>query len=219
LADPFATLAAASDPPLDALALALAAEFGPVDHKAALARLDSFGHEIAAALSDLPRAPHREAAACRHVLSEAHGYVGDRRDYGRPVNSMLDQVIARRRGLPITLSVLYVEAARRAGVKLAGVGLPGHFVVGHFGVVPPLLLDPYNGGAIVRADQPGGRPRPWSAHDIALRMLNNLVRSYSERGDLGRALRACDMRLELPAVEALHEQHRVERASLLARLN
>jgi regulator of sirC expression with transglutaminase-like and TPR domain len=219
LLQPFAALAAAPDPRLDALVLALAAEFGPVDHEAAFTRLDGYGDQIAATLSGSPRAPHREAAACRIVLAEAHGFGGDRREYGDPVNSMLDQVIARTRGLPITLSILYVEAARRAGVELAGVGLPGHFVVGHFGVVPPLLLDPFNGGQIVGGDSPADDARPWTAHAIALRMLNNLVRSYAERGDLTRALRACDMRFELPAGDAVQELHEIERAGLLARLN
>jgi regulator of sirC expression with transglutaminase-like and TPR domain len=217
MAEQFAALAAAPDPPLDGLVLALAAEFGPVDRDAACSRLDAWGREIAAALGDSPRAPHRDAAACRHVLAETHGLEGDRTDYSDPVNSMLDQVIARGRGLPITLSVVYIEAARRGGVELAGVGLSGHFVVGHFGAVPPLLLDPFNGGAIVREQVDG--VRPWSAHDIALRMLNNLVGSYSERGDIQRALRACDMRLVLPAPAALHEHHHAERAALLARLN
>jgi regulator of sirC expression with transglutaminase-like and TPR domain len=217
MAEQFSVLAEAPDPPLDALALALAAEFGPVDDAAAYARLDAWGREIAAALGDRPRAPHRDAAACRHVLAEAHGLEGNRSDYGDPVNSMLDRVIARGRGLPITLSVVYIEAGRRGGVELAGVGLPGHFVVGHFHTVPPLLLDPFNGGAIIR-DQVE-LARPWSAHEIALRMLNNLLRSYAERGDLRRALRACDMRLELPATAELHDLHRSERASLLARLN
>src|SRR5260370_998358 len=83
-------------------------------------------------------------------------------------------------------------------------------VVGHFHPGPPLLLDLFNGGAIIR-DQVE-LARPWSAHEIALRMLNNLLRSYAERGDLRRALRACDMRLELPATAELHELHRSERA-------
>ena len=59
---------------------------------------------------------------------------------------MLDLVLTRRRGLPILLSVVYVEVARRAGIQIAGVGLPGHFVVGHFGTDPPVLLDPFAGG-------------------------------------------------------------------------
>jgi regulator of sirC expression with transglutaminase-like and TPR domain len=217
MAQQFAALAQAPDPPLDALALALAAEFGPVDDATAYARLDAWGHEIAAAISDRPRAPHRDAAACRHVLASTHGLGGDRSEYGDPVNSMLDQVIVRGRGLPITLSVIYIEAARRGGVELAGVGLSGHFVVGHFGAVPPLLLDPFNDGEIVREQIDGAHP--WNAHAIALRMLNNLVGSYAERGDLGRAIHACEMRLLLPAPAALHEQHRAERGALLARLN
>ena len=67
--------------------------------------------------------------------------------YDHPDNSMLDLVLTRRRGLPILLSVVYVEVARRAGIELAGVGLPGHFVVGHFGAEPAALLDPFAGGA------------------------------------------------------------------------
>jgi regulator of sirC expression with transglutaminase-like and TPR domain len=215
----FSTLASATEPRLDELALAIAAEFGEVDVARALEQLDAFGTEIAAALSDSPRAPHREAAACRLVLGDRCGFKGDRRDYGTPANSMLDEVIARRTGLPITLSIVYVEAARRAGVELAGVGLPGHFVVGHFRPAPPLLLDPFNGGAVIHEDHPPQLVRPWSPHEIATRMLNNLVVSYTERGDLGRAMRASDMRLELPADDATRAHQMLERTKLLARLN
>src|SRR4051812_19284364 len=120
MAEQFAALAEMPNPPLDGLALALAAEFGPVDYDVAYARLDSWGHEIAAAIGDLPRAPHRDAAACRHVLAETHGIEGDRSDYGDPANSMLDQVIVRGRGLPITLSIVYIEAGRPAPAELGG---------------------------------------------------------------------------------------------------
>ena len=56
--------------------------------------------------------------------------------------------------LPILLSVVYAEVARRAGVRISGVGLPGHFVVGHFGTLPPLLLDPFNSGTSIDALSP-----------------------------------------------------------------
>jgi regulator of sirC expression with transglutaminase-like and TPR domain len=131
---------------------------------------------------------------------------------------MLDLVLERRAGLPITLSVIYVEVARRAGIDLAGVGLPGHFVVGHFRTDPPLLLDPFAGGALI-ADDPPAHIVPWSPDQIVLRMLNNLTRSYGERGDLARALHAADLRTLLPAVGELREQQMVEQAALLARLN
>ena len=215
----FSELAAEPDPPFDALALAMAAEFRDVDWRQADERLDQLGREVAGSLSDASRAPHRDAAACRLVLSERHSFDGNRSDYGDPRNSMLDLVLERRTGLPISLSVLWVAVARRASVALDGVGLPGHYVVGHFGADPPLLLDPFNRGGVVRDEFPAPLVRPWSAQETVLRMLNNLVRSWLERGDLTRALRAADLRLAVPTGDETHAQYTNERASLLARLN
>jgi regulator of sirC expression with transglutaminase-like and TPR domain len=215
---PFDDLAADSDPPLDAFALALAAEFGDVAWKDAGNRLDQLGRELADCLSDAPRAPHREAAACRVVLGERHGFTGDTRDYGDPRNSMLDSVLERRRGLPITLSVVWVSVARRAGFRLDGVGLPGHYVVGHFRADPPLLLDPFAGGALLDGEPPPEHVRPWSAHETILRMLNNLVGSYTQRGDLTRALQAANMRLPLSR-GPVREAYAAELTRLEARLN
>ena len=215
----FAELASDPDPPLERLALALAAEFRDVAWSEVGDTLDRLGHEVADLLSGRPRAPHREAAACRTVLRERHGFDGNRSDYGDPRNSMLDVVIERRTGLPITLSVLWVAVGRRAGLAIEGVGLPGHYVVGHFGADPPLLIDPFGGGELVRSDYPAQLVRPWSAQETVLRMLNNLVRSWLERGDMTRALRAAELRLAVPADNETHAQYVNERAALLARLN
>lgn len=217
---PFDDLAAVPDPPLDLLALALAAELQPVDATAALTRLDALGAELLDRVG-APGAhtPAEEVAACRDLLGAAHGFTGDREDYDAPENSMLDIVLERRRGLPILLSVVYVEVARRAGVALRGVGLPGHFVAGHFGADPPVLLDPFNGGAPIDTGLDTRAVRPWSSQEIALRMLNNLVASYTRRGDLGRAIRAAEMRLRLPADRGLREELEVEHRSLAARMN
>jgi regulator of sirC expression with transglutaminase-like and TPR domain len=214
----FLDLAGRPDPPLDAFALALAAEFGDVEWRAANERLDQLGREVADCLSDSPRAPHRDVAACRLVLSERHGFEGDGSDYGDPRNSMLDAVLKRGCGLPITLSIVWIEVARRAGVLLDGVGLPGHYVVGHFHPDPPLLVDPFRGGPIVTTDQPAHLVRPWSAQETVLRMLNNLVRSYVERGDLSRGLHAAGLRLHLTRGEE-REAYAQELARLEARLN
>jgi regulator of sirC expression with transglutaminase-like and TPR domain len=145
---------------------------------------------------------------------------GDRDDYDNPDNSMLDLVLERRRGLPIALSVVYVAAARRAGIPLAGVGLPGHFVVAHFGATPPLVLDPFGGGARV-AVQPGAERlvRPWHPHETALRMLNNLVAGYARRVRLGDAIVAARLRLELPVPDAERTRLEEELVALQARLN
>jgi regulator of sirC expression with transglutaminase-like and TPR domain len=214
----FAELVIEEHPPLDELALALAAEFREVDAREALARLDALGAQLEPIARRAAGDPPAQARACAELLGLVEGYAGDREHYDDPANSMLDLVLERRRGLPILLSVVYVEVARRAGVPLGGVGLPGHFVVGHFGAAPPLLLDPFDGGTPFTA---GGHTvtRPWKAREIAMRMLNNLVGSFERRGDLGAALRAAEMRLELPGVGEGRERLLSERLALQARLN
>ncbi len=216
----FETLAGSAEPPLDQLALALAGEFGPVDADGAVAQLDRLGAELRdASATDSPEA---HAQACRLVLGERHGFLGDRDRYDHPDNSMLDRVLATRRGLPILLSVVYVETARRAGIPLAGVGLPGHYLVGHFGASPPLLLDPFAGGLIARAPAPEvarDAVRPWTNHETALRMLTNLVAAYSARADFSRAIRAAELRLALPVLETVKTALEVELRSLRANLN
>jgi regulator of sirC expression with transglutaminase-like and TPR domain len=217
VADPsFTTLASDPDATLDRLALALAAEFRPVDAVSALARLDVLGAEVAAALP-AEGGPAAEARACAEVLGGRHGFRGRRENYDAPEHSMLDLVLLSARGLPILLSAVYVETARRAGVALAGVGLPGHFVVGHFGADPPLLLDPFAGGDSLppATDQ----VRPWTAHETALRMLNNLVASYTRRSDLGPALRAAELRLALPTEGPARAALEGDLRALRARLN
>jgi regulator of sirC expression with transglutaminase-like and TPR domain len=215
----FTELAAAPDPSLDRLALALAAEFRAVDERAALAQLDVLGAELRDAAAAAPAGPEAQTGVCAAVLGSDHGFRGDEERYDHPDNSMLDVVLARRRGLPILLSVVYVEVARRAGIPLAGVGLAGHFVVGHFGADPPLLIDPFAGGRPVEERAPVGAVRPWTATEIALRMLNNLVASYRRRGDLAAAIRAADLRLALPSEPPLRDAVQAEARALRARLN
>jgi hypothetical protein len=210
---PFSELAARHDARIEDLALALAAELRPVDREAALARLDALAEHVIAALPAEPD-PEDELAALVAVLAGRHEFTGDTESYDDPVNSMLDRVLERRRGLPITLSVLYVAVGHRAGIALAGFGLPGHYVCGHVGTDPPLLLDPFGGG--VRVPAPAGAA-PWPPHATALRMLNNLVGSYERRGDVGRAIRAAELRLALPVGDRTALE--TEARSLRARLN
>ena len=217
---PFAEIAGDSDATLDVVALAIAGEFRDVDTPRAIAELDALGAELSRAAARTRASPEVVVVACRQVLGGVHGFLGDQTQYDHPDNSMLDLVLTRRRGLPILLSVVYVEVARRAGIELAGVGLPGHFVVGHFGADPPVLLDPFAGGATMSTDAAQDLVRPWEAHEIAMRMLNNLVASYHRRGDLTNALRAATMRLALPVPEPqLQSTLKAELRAIQARLN
>lgn len=214
--EPFSALAMTPDAPLDELALAIASEFRPVDVDRAMERLDA----LAAEIDPDAIGPGAELEAVVSVLGDEHGFTGDRRSYDAPANSMLDLVLERRRGLPIVLSVVYVEVARRAGIPLAGVGLPGHFVCGHVGGPQVLLVDPFNGGRpILPAGTTPAAVRPWTPHETALRMLNNLLASYARRGDLARAIRAAELRLLLPADDATTDHNEREALALRARLN
>jgi regulator of sirC expression with transglutaminase-like and TPR domain len=214
----FARLAEAPDPPIEELALAMAAELRETDRAAARERLDALGEQLATLASG--GSAELEAWACAELLGGREGLAGDREEYDNPDNSMLDLVLERRRGLPIALSVVYVAAARRAGIEqLAGVGLPGHFVVAHFGASPPLVLDPFSGGVRVEVQAPPRLVRPWSAHETALRMLNNLVAAYTRRARLGDAIVAARLRLALPLPDAERVRVEEELVALSARLN
>src|SRR5437879_3620879 len=99
-------------------------------------------------------------AALNKFLFAERGYHGSRSDYYHRSNSYLSEVIDDREGLPITLSVLYMELARRLGLRAEGVGLPGHFVVRH---VPkkggPVLIDVYEGGTVLTRDEAAAKVR------------------------------------------------------------
>src|SRR5919202_1180825 len=148
---PFAALARTPAPHLDHFALAMTAEFRPVEAGPVLGALDGLG---AAVPPGAP--PGSQARALGEVLGERHGFAGTEGSYDDPEMSMLDAVVDGRRGLPILLSVVYAEAARRAGWPVWGVGLPGHFVIGHFGASPALLVDPFHRGREVPAVLAGG---------------------------------------------------------------
>jgi regulator of sirC expression with transglutaminase-like and TPR domain len=215
----FAVLARDPDATLDVLALALAAEFRDVDAADAMARLGQLAAELSRAAAQTNGTPEAHALACGQIIGAAHGFVGDREHYDDPANSMLDLVLTRRRGLPILLSVVYVEVARRAGIQIAGVGLPGHFVVGHFGTDPPLLLDPFAGGGRVQTEAPQELVRPWRANEVAMRMLNNLVLAYQRRGDIGDAIHAARLRLTLPTEPSHRDILQAQLRTMQARLN
>jgi regulator of sirC expression with transglutaminase-like and TPR domain len=134
----FAELVARADDeiPLDEAALLIAAHARPeLDVAAELGRLD----ELAAGCKE----PTLDALA--HRLFDELGFRGNAEDYQDPDNSYLDQVLRRRLGIPISLSVLTIEVGRRLGVMLDGVGMPGHFLVRHR-TDPNTFLDPFGGG-------------------------------------------------------------------------
>jgi regulator of sirC expression with transglutaminase-like and TPR domain len=141
-------------------------------------------------------------SAINATLFEDYGFHGNRDNYYDPRNSFLNEVIDRRVGIPITLSVLYIEVARRIGFAVEGVGLPGHFIVRHQAAEEIIYIDPFNGGRVLGemgcaemvAETSGGRRalepehlKPVSKKQILTRMLSNLLGIYA-RNDHRRAL-------------------------------
>ena len=170
-----------------------------------------------------PSALHR-ARALGEVLAGERGLRGDRGDYDDPRNSCLECVLDRRLGVPLALSLLWMEAGRRAGWTVEGVGLPGHFVVRvHGAKAESVLADPFHGGVVrskeelkdllqgIHGKSVPLRPRDLQAMqplDVLLRMLRNLRNSYRKRGDRARAIAvADDMLLLVPGLpEALRDR-------------
>ncbi|GHE32620.1 hypothetical protein GCM10017771_49380 [Streptomyces capitiformicae] len=186
---------------------------------------------LAGQLPFRPGGPRAWADALNELLGERCGFHGSAADYQRLESSLLHQVLVRRRGLPILLSVVWIEVARRAGAPVYGVALPGHFVVG-FG--PPeelsgqVLADPFDGGRVLSgsdaemlvAGATGGpldpsMLSPADPLDVVVRILNN-VRAWAaarpERSDV--ALWALELSLAMPAHPA---RLRYEWARLLVR--
>lgn len=170
---PFAQAVAGSDAEIDLAAAALLIaerEYPGLDVDRYRARLDD--------LAARARARGGDVEAVRHVLFADEGFAGNTGDYYDARNSFLNDVLDRRVGIPITLSVIFLEVAWRLGLAAEGIGYPGHFLVR----VEGAILDCFNGGvALDPATLSGPLPRA-DKRTILARMLANLARIAPARG-------------------------------------
>ncbi|WP_328357471.1 transglutaminase-like domain-containing protein [Streptomyces sp. NBC_00457] len=224
----FAEEARSERPDLSTLCLLVGAEAdGALDEAgidAAQIELD----ELAGRLPFRPGGPRAWAVALRELLGDRCGFRGSAADYRRLESSLLHEVLRRRRGLPILLSVVWMEVARRAGAHVYGVALPGHFVVGVGDAEEQVLADPFDGGRVLSggdvelmvAGATGAALHPSMLApadplEVVVRILNN-VRAWAaarpERSDV--ALWGVELSLLLPSHPA---RLRYERAQLLVR--
>ena len=196
-----------------------------VEH--ALKHLDELAARSGAAgLGDELRILHR----LREFLFAEEGFRGNGDDYYDPRNSCLNDVVDRRVGIPITLALVTMEVGARVGLRIQGIGLPGHFVVGARVDTDSVLLDPFNGGAVLTMDgahkvvaRAVGRSvklteenfLPCSRRQILARMLNNLKAIYVSRREWPKALETTECLL---AVDADCPAHLRDRGSVLVKL-
>ncbi|MEU3185246.1 transglutaminase-like domain-containing protein [Streptomyces sp. NPDC006923] len=224
----FAEEARAERPDLATLCLLMGAEADPSLGEAGLDAAQAELDRLAGLLPYGVSGASAWATALADLLGARHDFRGSAAEYQRLESSLLPEVLRRRRGLPILLSVVWIEVARRAGAAVYGVALPGHFVVGFGDPAERILADPFEGGRLLTgpdaellvsgATGAPSRPdmfAPADPLDIVVRVLNN-IRAWAEirpeRTDV--SLWAVELCMLLPAHPA---RLRYDRAKLLVR--
>ncbi len=227
----FSEVVVRDDIPLDHAAFLIGAwDYPRRELDAYFKRLDTIALEIEPAIKRAPDGAER-ARAISHQLFDRMGFVGNTDDYYDPRNSFLTDVLDRRTGIPISLSVLYVEVARRVGVLAQGVNFPGHFLVRVAIEDAWLFLDPFSGGCTMtpvdletllrKTTTPDAVLEPGviaaaSKRQIVSRMLVNLAGIYGRNGDLPRSL---DVLERLAILEPQNPRIRRDLTSLRARVD
>jgi len=175
--------------------------------------------EIARRCRELIVEPSTARDKCRvlnRVLFHEYGFRGDVEQYGDPLNSFLDEVLSRRKGLPISLSIVYLLVAQRVGLTLEPVGLPGHFVVGCFLETTPFFIDSFEQGAFRTPMELFAALRqnhiipkisdlaPTPVREVLCRCCRNLSHHYAAAQDSVRARLYADL---VDEFEATYERH------------
>ena len=179
-----------------------AAEYPDLDIEGYLDRIDQLAADAQARLGSEADV-YRTIAVLNNVLFREHGFRGNRENYFDPRNSFLNEVLDRRMGIPISLSVLYMEVAQKIALPLQGVGFPGHFLVKYTGINEEIVIDPFNQGEIrsqknlqTMLNRLYGRKVNFDPDFLAAvtnkqilrRMLNNLELIYLRQNELTKGL-------------------------------
>ena len=189
---------------LDVAALLLGEWAYPgIDVEHYLGLLDRFAERVVEVRDNQEAVPFVGIRALNQVLFDVLGFRGNEDEYYDPRNSFLNEVIDRRVGIPISLTVLYIEVGRRIGLDIRGLAFPGHFLARYDEGDESLVIDPFNMGMTLdeddlqeRLEQAVGEDAeltpqlfmPASRKQILRRMLTNLAGIYRKGGELERAL-------------------------------
>lgn len=221
-------LAATDDESLPLLASALAIardEYPDLDGAAYDAMVDGYATALSAEVARLGNVPAKLAAINRYLFEEL-GFAGNHDHYYDPRNSYLNDVFDRKLGIPVSLAVVQIEVARRLGIALDGISFPGHFLVRLPMDGGLIVMDPFNRGRPIAAEElrervtphlGGHAPdddhllemlKPASHRAMLVRMLRNLKAVYAKSGDWDRVARSADraVRLMPGALEDLRDR-------------
>ncbi|HEU4342490.1 MAG TPA: transglutaminase-like domain-containing protein [Candidatus Binatia bacterium] len=186
-------------------------EYPNLDAEMYLSRIDQLAAAVCRRTGSEPTV-YRAIAALNYVLFREEGFQGNREEYYDAKNSFLNEVIERKKGIPISLSVLYMLVAQRIGLALHGVGFPGHFLVKYAAAEEEIVIDPFNGGEVKSVESLEGLLRalsggevdfhpamlaPATPKQILKRMLANLKIIYLRQDEPLKALTVIDRLLIL----------------------
>jgi regulator of sirC expression with transglutaminase-like and TPR domain len=197
-------------------------EYPDLDAAQFITQLDHHALAIAERALDLSDGRSFVETANQYLFKEA-GFRGNADDYYNPGNSCLNRVLETGLGIPITLSIVYIEVARRLAKPVTGVGLPGHFVVRYQDDEYSAVIDPFNGGAILDETQccqlaqveslDRTMLEPVDRRYIAMRLINNLRNIYFTRREGAKALQLLDLLIEAAPDSA--DEHKQRAMALL----
>jgi regulator of sirC expression with transglutaminase-like and TPR domain len=206
---------------LDQAALLIArTEYPQLNVPGQLARLDALALRLDC---DPTRSAIENIESMNKLLFETEQFRGNEEEYDDPRNSYLNDVLERKLGIPISLSLVYIEVARRRDLPVMGVSFPGHFLVKYRADLNEILIDPYRGGRMLTrqdceellkaqfGDEEELKPEYFAAStkkQILARMLNNLKGSYVRRHDFTRVLTMIQLALlvEPTSSQQLHDR-------------
>ena len=229
----FIALIAGTDAAIDLAQAALliaCEEYPDLDSGYYIAQLDRLAEQVGkmlgfTRLDSLTQWPHAldtltVIEAINSVLFEQEHFQGNSVDYYNPENSFLNDVLDKRKGIPITLSLVYMEVGKRIGLHIAGIGLPFHFVVRCQTTRDYVFIDPFEKGQLLSEEDCRQRVyrmfkdkehfherwlEPVTHRQLLVRMLANLKHIYLLKGDYERALSMCD-RILLLAPKSVSEK-------------
>ncbi len=201
---------------LETGALLLSRTVNPdLDVTACLLLLDAMGARCRELIT-APATPREKCRVLNRVLFHEYGFRGNTEHYTDPLNSFLDHVLERRKGLPITLAIVYLLVADRAGVKLEPVGMPGQFMIGCYEEPVPFFIDAFNQGLFLTAEEVCLQLRenlhtpqladlaPTPVREVLCRCCRNLASHCHAANEPRHAQLFADFVAEF---EATHERH------------
>lgn len=203
---------------LETGALLLSRTVNPdLDAGACCLQLDAMGARCRQLIAE-PATAREKCRVLNRVLFHEFGLHGNADHYTDPLNSYLDQVLFRRKGIPISLSIVYLLVAERAGLTLAAIGLPGHFMVGCYEEQAPFFIDPFNAGVFLNAGEVFALLRsgnvsasvtdlaPTPVREVLCRCCRNLVNHYTAAAEPERARLFAEFVAEFESTHGRHAQ-------------